>query len=170
MLPRERSAHNDALQRLRHVEPGTSNGRIERHDPMGKEPPGDLIGAVPSQIIPHQDHADRGIDATWWVPKPGFPSSQRRASFIHQNHWMLPGPLQEHGFQLRFEPGMQDGVGAGAHTFGSHLTGSWPKERQQFGCSVADILMWLELWVAFWRPGGSRLRQSLVGAGLILTP
>src|SRR5581483_7213130 len=106
MLSRKRSAHNDALQRLRHIQPGASNGRRERHDPMSKEPFGDLIGTMPSQVIPHEDHADGGIDATRWMPQPGLPLSQRRTGFIHGNDWMLLHPFLQDCFQLGFEPGM----------------------------------------------------------------
>ena len=73
MLSRERSAYDDTLQRLGHIEPGTSNGCIERHDSMGKEPFGDRIRAMPSQVIPDEDEADRGIDAPWRMPQPGLP-------------------------------------------------------------------------------------------------
>lgn len=104
-----------------------SNRRIERHDPVGKEPLRDRIGMVTSQVIPHEDQADGRIDPTRRVSQPGLPLSQRRTSFIHGNHRMLSDPLLQHRFQLGFEPGMQNRVGRGRDAFGPHLSGGWSR-------------------------------------------
>src|SRR2546421_11291534 len=62
---------------------------------------------------------------------------------------------------------MQHGIGSFEHAFGAHLAGGRTEEGEQFGGASALILMWLSGWMAFRLPGGSGLRDGLVGSSFI---
>src|SRR4051812_34232458 len=54
--------------------------------------------------------------------------------------------------------------------FGAYRARGWPKQREQLGRPAPDILMRLARRAADRCPPGARLRNGLVGAGLVLTP
>ncbi len=62
---------------------------------------------------------------------------------------------------------MQDGIGDGTHSLGADLAGGWAKEREQFGCPAAFVLVRLEGWVCLRLPEGSWLGNGLIGPCLI---
>ena len=54
VLTVERPADQDALNGLGHVEPGTTQWRVERHDPVVNKPAYHVRAAVPHEIVPDQ--------------------------------------------------------------------------------------------------------------------
>lgn len=81
--------------------------------------------------------------------------------------WLLFLNFGEQLTELFFQPGMQHGVGNGDHSFGSQLSGTWPKEREELGCSASFVLVGLPSGMPLRLPVGSRLGNGLVGSGLI---
>src|SRR5947209_19897493 len=57
MLSSESAAHNDALQRLGHIEPGTGKRRVQRQNAMLQQPANHIIAQVSLEIVPDQDEA-----------------------------------------------------------------------------------------------------------------
>src|SRR6266699_5314510 len=56
VLTRQGPAHQDALHRLRRIQPRAGKRRVERHDAMFEEPANDGVTVMACQIIPHQNH------------------------------------------------------------------------------------------------------------------
>src|SRR6266699_410215 len=78
MLTGQGPSHNDALHRLGHVEPGTANGRVERHHSMLKEPLYQVIRQMPRQIIQDQDDAQGRLGSARRMTQPRFPLGTER--------------------------------------------------------------------------------------------
>src|SRR5260221_1023371 len=57
MLPRQSPASQDALDRLRHIEPGAGEWCIEHHHPPSEEPEDQFGGVVTRQVVPDQEQA-----------------------------------------------------------------------------------------------------------------
>ncbi len=55
-LPFERTADEDALDGLGHVQPGATERRVEGHDAMFDQPEDERGGLVAAQIVEHQEH------------------------------------------------------------------------------------------------------------------
>lgn len=65
---------------------------------------------------------------------------------------------------------MQDDIGSREYAFGSHLASRRAKQRQEFGCAPAHVLLGLHGRLALWVPSFSRLGNSLIRSGFILAP
>ena len=63
---------------------------------------------------------------------------------------------------------MQDRIGRRDDPFGADRSGSWTKEREQFGGTSPLVFVRLPRGVAFRLPGDSRLRDGLRGPRFIL--
>src|SRR3954466_12514690 len=59
LLPLERPALEDALDRLGHVQPAAAQGRVERHDAVPAQPQHPLGRLVAGEVVPHQEDAQR---------------------------------------------------------------------------------------------------------------
>ena len=57
MLSGQPTADENALHGFRHIEPGTTQGGIQRHNAVRKQPDDHRRGMMASQIIPNQQHA-----------------------------------------------------------------------------------------------------------------
>src|SRR5258705_10232686 len=57
MLARKGTAHQNALQRLRHVEPGPRPRGVERPDAVLQQPAHQVVTAMAGQIVPDQEEA-----------------------------------------------------------------------------------------------------------------
>ena len=55
MLASQSAAHNDALQRLGHIEPGTGDRRVKRQNAVLQQPANHIIAQVSLEIVPDQD-------------------------------------------------------------------------------------------------------------------
>src|SRR2546421_1915854 len=73
MLTGERSADNDALYRLGHIQPGATNRRIEGHHPMIEAPAHQVRREMSRQIIEDQHETQRRLWVSRWLPPPGLP-------------------------------------------------------------------------------------------------
>jgi len=51
------TASHDALDGLGHVEPGTAEGRVQRHDAMVEQPHHEACGKMAGEVIRHQQEA-----------------------------------------------------------------------------------------------------------------
>ncbi len=67
-------------------------------------------------------------------------------------------------------PGMQHRIGALLHRLSTKLSRHWPQQGEQFGRLASHVLVGPTRRLAFWLPGGARLREALVGTTLVLTP
>src|SRR5439155_4730304 len=164
MLTRERSADNDALHRLRHIQPGATNGRIEGHHPMIEEPAYQIIREMSSQMIEDQHETQRRFWIAWWMPQPGLPACAGRALLFRRQFcsWVCFLDLGQYFGELLFEPGMEHHIGSREHALGTQFSGGRSKECQQFGGATTLVLMWLCSGVAFRLPRSARLWDGLI--------
>jgi hypothetical protein len=72
--------------------------------------------------------------------------------------------------QLVLEPGMQHRVGGMFDRKRAHLSGRGVKQGEQLGGSAPDIFRGPMGRFRFRLPGGSRLRDGLIGTGFIFGP
>src|SRR4051812_23395432 len=83
LLPLERPALEDALDRLGHVQPAAAQGRVERHDAVPAQPQHHLGRLVAGEVVPHQEDAQRrgalgAGEAYRQTLLPGLPEGARR--------------------------------------------------------------------------------------------
>src|SRR5260221_6582513 len=64
VLTRQGPADQDALHRLRHIQPGTGKRRVDWHDDLFEEAANDSINVMSCQIIPDPYHAQHGLGGT----------------------------------------------------------------------------------------------------------
>lgn len=78
MLSIQRTSFEDPLDGFGHVEPTPTQGGVEGHDPVGKEPEHQGGGQMPLQIVPDEQHPQgrqlyRQADADAQPLLPAFP-------------------------------------------------------------------------------------------------
>ena len=92
-----------------------SNGRVERHHPMAKQPSDEIRSQVPCQVVPDQDNS-QGRKALIGLmgQEPRFPACIQRALCFGGElcSWVRLLDLGQHLRELLFEPRMQDHVGS----------------------------------------------------------
>jgi hypothetical protein len=128
----------------------------------------DALALMPGQVVPNQKHSDRREKAIQLLgcridipirpsPTNGNDLGSRRA-------------LLQDGRQFPLQPGMQNGVGALFHRLRTDFSSGWSKQGQQFGRPTTHILMRATCRLSLGLEGRSRLRDTLIGASLILAP
>lgn len=166
ILALQGAALEDSLDRLGHVEPTSAQGRVGRHNPVGKEPEHDGGGQVPLEIVPDEQHPQAGQrigqrDAHGQSLLPAFPLPVIRDA-IADGLWFGQGG--EDLFEFRFEPGMEDGVGGLAHAFDPDLTRGGVKQGELFDSPFAHVLVGIADRITIGVPVGTR-----VGTWYVLT-
>ena len=152
MRPDEGAAHDDALQRLGHVEPRARDRRVEGQDAALQQPAHHVVRQMPRQIIPDQDQAQgrSGLGALIG-PLPVLPGEQRM--ILRQERAPVSGCLVQVDRVPRcsssLQPGMQHCIGGGQDAFGMHVSGGRAEKRQQLGGSPTHVLVWLQSRLAF---------------------
>ncbi len=172
MLTGEGATHDDALQRLGHIQPGARERRVERQNAVLQQPAHHLVGQVPREIVPDQDQPQGGSRlGTFIGPPPVLPGLSQRMILgqRHADRQRFLLEVIEQGLQLFLQPGMQHRIGGRENTFGSHLSGCRAKQRQQFGRTPAHVLMGLDGRLVLRVPIGSWLGNGLLGSRLIFT-
>src|SRR5437016_6570838 len=104
MLTSQSTTHNDALHGLSHIEPGTGERRVERHDAMLKEPGDQVVREMTSQIIQHEQDAQRRQRTAWWMAQPGLPLGIAWAFLLGRQRlgWLLLLEIRQNGGELLF--------------------------------------------------------------------
>jgi len=165
MLAGQCATADNALQRLRHIQPRTADGRVQGHDAVLEQPADDRATQVSGEIIPHEDQAQGREWFSGLVAKPGHPPSGRRSLVLGEFDL---GQGSQHLLQFGLEPRVQHDIGGAGDAPGTQGTGGRAKERQQFGGAAAEILVGLARWLGLGLPGRAALRDGLVGSRLIL--
>lgn len=170
-LPSQGSTHDNALDGFGHVQPGTTQGRIQRHDPMFNEPQNHIRCMVTGQIIPDQQHAQRwqGGGQGQGLPQavlPDLPQGGLRRRITSGWGWQSG----QNRRTLRLEPGMQDRIGGAGHPLDPHGTGARMKQGQHFRRAIADVLVRLADGLPTGLPTGARIGLGLVRPRFILIP
>jgi len=166
MLTSERTAADDALHRLGHVEPRVTDGCVQRHDAVLNEPADDRPTQVAREIIPHEDQAQRWQWLAGFVTQPGLPPCGCRALLLPESD---RGQGGQQVLQFGAEPRVQHDIGGTRNPLCAQVTGGRAEERQQFGGTPAYILVGQARRRILGLPRRTRLGDCLVGACLILT-
>ena len=173
MLPGEGAAHDDALHRLGHVEPGTRQWRVERQNAVLEQPAHHGIGQVPSQIVPDQDQTQGGSGLGAFIGPPPVLPGEQQGVIVWQGNAQREGflvQLIKDALHLVLHPRMQHRIGGREHPFGSEQAAGRVKEGQQFGRAPAYVLVGLHARFAFRVPVFSWLGNSLIPSRFILAP
>src|SRR5579859_3602873 len=114
---------------------------------MFRTPLGHARTLMSGEIVPNQQHSDWrqkpvqllgcGVNVPI-LPTPSFGNQLGSC-------WTLLQDRQE----VRFEPGMQDGIGGVFHRFGSQFSSRRTEQRQQFGWVASDVLVVLPNGLSF---------------------
>src|SRR5262249_54845225 len=80
------------------------------------------------------------------------------------------GPPRPAAGRPPLQPGVQDGVGAGRHALQPDVAVGRAEQRQGLGRAVAEVLVRLPRRPALGLPGLARVRDRLVGPGLVGAP
>ncbi len=170
-LPGQSTANQDALNRLRHIQPTACNRRIERHHALLHQPMHQFQRLVPTQIVQHQQHPQR-----WQrLPQRPFhaesflPVLPDRSIFCRWQRCCHRQSVQ-HFEEGLLQPWMQHGIRAARDPTNPDVTAGRVKEDQQLGRSSADILVWQARGLALGLPGAPRMSNGLIGSGFILNP
>src|SRR5437763_2699547 len=168
MLSLQRSADDDALYRLSHIEPGTGTRGVQQPNAVFLAPGDEIAAVMTGQIIQDEEHTQRRIEAVQllggreWIPiLPASPFWNHLRSL-----WT---PLEDR-LQFSFEPGMQDGIRTLIDWLGSQFSRGRSKQRQQFAGLAPKVLMVLAVRLSLWLKGGARMRNGLIRTRLIFTP
>src|SRR3989440_10061253 len=123
MLTRERPPLDDALQRLGHVEPGTSGRCPEQEDAVLGTPLHQARALVPGQIVQDEQHPhgwEKAIQLFGGrIDIPVLPASTL------WDHFWSSGTLLENGLKFALEPGVQDRIGGVFHRLGTDFARRW---------------------------------------------
>lgn len=125
MVPLQGSSDDDALHRLRHIEPGTSTGRVQQPNAMFVTPGHHIAAVMAGQIIQNEQHAQRRVE-----PIQLFGCRKRIPLLptpLFWNRFWSGRTLFENGLQFFLEPGMQDSVGTLINRFGPQFSGGGSK-------------------------------------------
>src|SRR6266496_1409320 len=144
---------------------------------MCKEPVDHLVIAVTCQIIPDENHPQRWIAVTQSPAEPGLPLL---ALGCHLHLLKRSGLMTflvsglflacKNTEQLLLQPRVQDGIGDRSDSFGPNLSGGRTKQGHQFGSSIAQIFMRLQLGMTLEMPARSWLGSGGIRTGFILIP
>src|SRR2546421_2599623 len=168
MLSLQRSPNENALHRFGHVKPGARTRGVQESNAVFMAPPHPIATAMACQIVQNEQHAQGRGEAIQLLGcgkrVPILPPSPFWDLFW--SGWTF----LEDGSKLAHEPRMQDGVRALIDRLSSQLSTSWPKQCQQFAGLASNVLMILARGLPFWLKAGARVRNGLIGTGLIFTP
>lgn len=172
MLPGERAAFEDALDRLGHVEPTAAHGRVQRHDPVRTQPQHQLGRLMAGEIVPHQQKPQRRQLLRQGKRQrqsrlPHLPGGARSGGILHGSRCRQ---LRENCAQVLPQPRMQRRIRASLGRLQAHLAGGGMKQGQDLGRAAADILVRLGGRAAARLPRHTRMRHRLEGTRLVLAP
>ena len=163
----EGAADDDPLDGLGHVQPGAADRRVERHHAVVEQPADDRPAEVAGQVVPDQEHPEwrQGLDRR--MTEPGLPSREWWPLVLGERRGRQ---ARQHLGHLGLEPRMEDGVRRVGDAPGAQLAGGRAEQRQQLGRPAAHVLVGPTRGLADRCPGGPRLRDRLIRAGLVLAP
>jgi len=167
MVSLQCSPHEDALDRLGHVQPGTAERGVERHDAVVEQPANDRPTQVAGQVVPDEQHTERRQRLGRLVAEPGRPPSQRWPLVLGEGQgWQA----RQHFGQFGLEPGVQHRVRRVGDAFGADLAGRGTEQRQQLDRPATAVLMGLTCGLPHRCPARPGVRNHLVRTGFILAP
>jgi len=167
----EAAPDQDARHGLRHVQPGAAERGVQRHDPVVHQPAHERRCCVSGDVVEHQQHAERRqFRAQGERPgEPLLPTPPARPVLLGREDRGRRQRGQDR-LERRFEPAVQDDIGARGNAADANLAGARMDERQQLRCTVADVLVRVAGRLLCGAPLLAGQRDGLERACLVLGP